>query len=324
MKKLRAEMKADCTVIAQFNHPEANAYYYSGTTEPFLAYITKDESVAFASEERKYAQFGEVLQIKQAKNFSERFFKKHKIKSIALDFSSEANRVGFKAMELGLKVENCSEKFDELRSLKEPQEQKLIKRAQAITVKTIEDADSEGQFSGRTENELAGFLEFQARKNGLALDSFPPIVSTGPKTAIPHGIPANDRLGDLVLVDCGASCEQYHADYTTTRYSGSNKKIKDAVEAVQEAKKAAERIANPGVDGKKLGEVAEQVIAEYGFADYSHKKIGLALGHSLGLKVHDGFRLEDVKLQRGMVFTIEPGIYVPNEFGIRFEDVVFL
>ena len=69
---------------------------------------------------------------------------------------------------------------------------------------------------------------------------------------------------------------------------------------------------------------SEKVIAEYGFANYSFRKIGLALGHSVGLEVHDGFRLEEVVLKKGMVFTIEPGIYIPKKFGVRFEDIVFL
>jgi len=162
------------------------------------------------------------------------------------------------------------------------------------------------------------------RKKGFALDSFPPIVATGVKTSIPHSAPSNERISELVLVDCGATAMHYHADFSTTEYGGKNKEVEDAREAVWEAKKAAERKAKIGASGKTVSKTAEKVIAEYGFGKYSFKKAGLSLGHGVGLKVHDGFRVDDVKLKNGMVFTIEPGIYVPKRFGVRFEDVVFL
>ena len=327
VEKLRQKMRVDCVVIAQVANPEANAYYYAGTEEPFLAYVTKEKSVAFTDEdlkEKTFPQFDEVCPWKEAKGFYKKFFPKNKIKSVGLDFSTDANRVGFRLLKkkARVRVTDCSTELKGLRAVKDEQEKKLIRKAQEITKECVQEAVERG-VKGRTENEIAGFLEYACRKKGFALDSFPPIVATAPKNAVPHAIPSQAKCKDMILIDCGATCWQYHGDFTTTHYEGKSKEINDAVEAVREAKKAAERIAKPGVHGKKLAHAAEKVINEYGFEKHSFRKAGLALGHSLGLKVHDGFRLEDVTLAKGMVFTIEPGIYVPKRFGVRFEDVVF-
>lgn len=325
LSELQEKMRVDCTVIAQVSHTDANAYYYSGSTEPFLAYVTKDYSVAFTAERRDFPQFDETHEWKKAREFYKQFFRKEKVKSAGLDFSSEASRVGFRLLEgkRKVKVKSIAMELEDLRAIKDPQELKLLRKAQDATKKAVEETSRKG-FRGKTEHEIAGLLEYSSRKNGFALDSFPPIVATAPKNAIPHAIPSNERVTDMVLIDCGATCEQYHGDYTTTRYEGRNKEIKDAVEAVWESKKAAEKLCKVGASGKKIAAKAVEVIREYGFGKYSHKKTGLALGHSVGLKVHDGFRIEEVKLRKGMAFTIEPGIYVPGRFGVRFEDVVFL
>lgn len=349
--KLRGKMakaKLDCTVLAQIAHPEANAYYYSGTVEPIVAYVTLEASVAFTnasatgekganSAKAGFNQFDEVYSFKKAKGFYEKFFRKHKIGRVGLDFSTEANRVAFKAMNsraqsshsphsarnAAVKFEDFHAQLAEVRALKDEQEKKLIKEAQKATRETVEIVREKG-FRGKTENEIAGLLEYACRKKGYALDSFPPIVATAPKNAVPHAIPAQDKCSDMILIDCGATSGQYHADYTATFYDGKKRKIKDAVEAVWEAKKAAERECKTGASGKRAAQAALKVISEYGFSKRSHKAAGLALGHSVGLNVHDGFRVEDVKLEKGMVFTIEPGIYVPGEFGVRFEDLIFL
>ncbi|MEM4254796.1 MAG: Xaa-Pro peptidase family protein [Candidatus Norongarragalinales archaeon] len=328
VERLQREMRVDCAVITQVNHPEANAYYYSGSLEPLLAYVTKNSSVAFTTEdlkEKDFPQFGETHAWKKAKDFYKKFFAKNKVKSVGLDFSTEASRVGFRLMEkkAKVKIENYSRQLEGFRALKDEKEKKLIRTAQQATKKCVQEAEDRG-LEGRTESEIAGFMEWACRRKGLALDSFPPIIATGTKTAIPHSTPSQEKISQMALIDCGATCGQYHGDFTTTRYWGKSKETKDAVEAVAEAKKAAERIAKPGTKGKLLARTAEQVIREYGFGKHSFKKAGLALGHSLGLKVHDGFKLEEVRLAKGMVFTIEPGIYVPKRFGVRFEDAVFL
>ena len=329
LKTLQKKMRTDCIVIAQVNHAEAKAFYYSGIEEPFLAYITPNYSIVFTTvdlNEVDLKHFDEVNPWRKAKGFYKKFFKSKKIKSVGLDFSSEANRIGFRLLESRnskIKIENNAGFLDSFRAIKDSQEQSLIRKAQKTTKECVEEAGEEG-FEGKSENEIAGFLEYSARRKGLAMNAFPPIIATGAKTAIPHTTPSTDRIKENILIDCGATCGNYCADFTTTEYYGKSKELKDAVEAVWEAKKAAERKAKMGVSGKVLSQTSLKVIGEYGFGKHSFKKIGLALGHSVGLKVHDGFRLEDVMLKKGMVFTIEPGIYIPKKFGVRFEDIVLL
>ena len=113
-------------------------------------------------------------------------------------------------------------------------------------------------------------------------------------------------------------------DATRTFYQGKNKKIIDSVEAVKEAKKAAEKKVRIGATGKALSEAALKVLEEYKLSNYSYKKVGLSIGHFIGLSVHDGPSLEKTVLKKGMAFTIEPGVYLPNKYGVRFEDVTIL
>src|SRR3989344_7372449 len=249
VEKLRQKMRVDCVVIAQVANPEANAYYYSGTEEPFLAYVTKEKSVAFTDEdlkEKTFPQFDEVCPWKEAKGFYKKFFPKNKIKSVGLDFSTDANRVGFRLLKkkARVRVTDCSTELKGLRAVKDEQEKKLIRKAQEITKECVREAVERG-VKGRTENEIAGLLEYSCRKKGFALDSFPPIVASGAKSAIPHATPSRDAVKDFLLVDCGATCGNYHADYSQTFAwgKGAGKEFRDAVEAVREAKKAAEKKA---------------------------------------------------------------------------------
>ena len=224
IRKLQKEMTVDCVVLAQFNNPEANTLYYSGIEDPVLVYVTKDTSTAFMRGEGNLGHFDELLPFKKAKGFYKTFFRQNKIKTVGLDFSSEANRVGFRLLEKPEKVRvlNYADKLRELRAVKSEGELRFIRKAQDITKKCVALAERNG-FQGKTENELAGFLEFSSRKMGVALDSFPPIVATGVKTATPHSSPSNDVVKDLVLIDCGATAAHYHGDFTksfTTSFEG--------------------------------------------------------------------------------------------------------
>jgi len=132
--RLQRKMRVDCVVLAQFNQPEANALYYSGIEEPLVAYVTEESSIAFTEAEGDLEHFEEVMPLKKAEGFYKTFFRKNKIKSVGLDFSTEANRLGFKLLEqTGIKAKNYADEFDKLRALKDPQEQRLIKKAQEVT-----------------------------------------------------------------------------------------------------------------------------------------------------------------------------------------------
>ncbi len=177
---------------------------------------------------------------------------------------------------------------------------------------------------GMTEREVALELEFFMRENGADDVSFPPIVASGEKSALPHAKPGDEKLkeDENLLVDMGAKYQGYCSDMTRTVYFGEPpEKFREVYEVVLEAQKTGLANLGPGVDGREVHEKASGVIEEAGYGD----EFGHGLGHGVGLEVHEGPRLSETSddtLEPGMVVTVEPGIYIKGWGGIRIEDMV--
>jgi Xaa-Pro aminopeptidase len=177
---------------------------------------------------------------------------------------------------------------------------------------------------GITENELAGMLDFQIRKLG-ARTSFETIVAFGPNASRPHHQPGRRRLkkNDAILIDFGVKYQSYCCDLTRCFAIGRPKaSYKKVYEAVQKAQAAAMRMVRPGVRISEVDAAARQVIRKYDLPVYGH-----GTGHGLGLEVHEGPAISSDnrgKLQTGMVFTIEPGVYIPGRLGVRIEDDILV
>ena len=177
---------------------------------------------------------------------------------------------------------------------------------------------------GIVERELALALEFALRRCGGEDKAFDLIVASGPRGAMPHGI-ASDRViaaGELVTIDFGTRVQGYHSDETVTLAVGEvAPRLREIFEVVLAAHDLAMAGVRPGVSLREIDAIARQHIAERGFADY----FGHGLGHGVGLEVHEfptlSPRSEDLA-EEGMVFTIEPGIYLPEIGGVRIEDTV--
>jgi Xaa-Pro aminopeptidase len=178
----------------------------------------------------------------------------------------------------------------------------------------------------RTEKEVADELENQTRLYGGKGCSFPPIVAVGPRSALPHARPTGAKIGDddFVLVDWGADAGHYMSDLTrvlvTGKISPKLERIYGVVLAAQEQAIAAIR---PGRTCHEVDLVARTVIGKAGFA----KNFGHGLGHGIGLEIHEAPRLAakaSLKLEPGMVVTVEPGIYLPGWGGVRIEDDVLV
>jgi len=179
---------------------------------------------------------------------------------------------------------------------------------------------------GKTELALVAEIEYEVKKRGAEGMSFATTVLTGPKSALPHGTP-NDRQireGDFVLFDLGVVVNGYCSDITRTFvYKHASKQQEAIYEAVRKANEAAIQSAKPGV---RIGDVdlaARQVIQDAGFGDYFTHRVG----HGLGLDIHEAPSMNSQNtalLKAGMVFTIEPGIYLPEVGGVRIEDDVYL
>jgi Xaa-Pro aminopeptidase len=177
--------------------------------------------------------------------------------------------------------------------------------------------------AGRSELDVARAAEARMREQG-AEPSFPTIVAAGPNGALPHAEPGERAIGrgELVVFDMGAKLDGYCSDGTRTFATGEPGERGRAVyETVREAQAAALAAVEAGARAEAVDEVARELIAAAGHGE----RFGHGLGHGVGLEVHEEPRLsqrsEDV-LAAGEVVTIEPGIYLPGELGVRIEDLV--
>jgi Xaa-Pro aminopeptidase len=211
---------------------------------------------------------------------------------------------------------------ERLRRRKDEAEQAAIAEAAKIADRAYELAIERG-FAGRTERDVARAAEARMRELG-AEPSFVTIVGSGPNGALPHAEPS-DRVieeGDLVVFDMGAKLDGYCSDCTRTFAVGEiDDEAREAYELVRGAQRAGLEAVKAGVAGAHADEVARQVIKDGGLGE----RFGHGLGHGVGLEVHEAPRLgqksEDV-LEEGNVVTVEPGVYVPDRFGVRIEDLV--
>jgi len=180
--------------------------------------------------------------------------------------------------------------------------------------------------AGMTEKELAARLEYYMRSLGSEGVSFDTIVASGHRSALPHGAPTDKliEVGDFVTFDFGAIYNGYHSDTTRTVVMGmANSWHREIYTVVQEAQYRGVKAAKPGMTGKELDAMIRGYIESRGYGKYFNH----GLGHGVGLEIHElpciNSRGSDV-LKEGMVFTIEPGVYIQGRGGVRIEDTVVL
>lgn len=212
---------------------------------------------------------------------------------------------------------------NQLRRKKSQAELALIRKAVAITDRAWAQLGTE-LVPGKTETEIVAIFEYLQRKLGAEGASFPTIVASGSRSALPHGAPGARKLepGDLMVLDGGALYGGYCSDFTRTVVVGKpTAQQMDLYNLVLEAQEAALAGMRPGMTGKEVDAIARQVITKAGYGE----NFGHGLGHSLGLAIHEAPRLaatDETVLEPGVVYTVEPGVYLPGWGGIRLEDVV--
>ncbi|HWT90850.1 MAG TPA: aminopeptidase P family protein, partial [Solirubrobacterales bacterium] len=213
-------------------------------------------------------------------------------------------------------------RVEELRRVKDEGELAAIAEASKLADEVWRWSLERG-LAGRTEREVARAAEARIREHG-GEPSFPAIVAAGPNGAQPHAEPGEREIGrgELVVFDMGAQLDGYCSDGTRTFATGEpGEEARAVYETVREAQAAALEAIRAGVKGEDVDKVARKVIDEAGHGD----RFGHGLGHGVGLEVHEGPRLSlrsDDVLAAGEVVTVEPGIYLPGEFGVRIEDLV--
>lgn len=214
---------------------------------------------------------------------------------------------------------------EKIRSIKDNDEVDLIRRAASLADDAVTLAIQESK-PGKSEFEIAWVIEKFLRENGADGVAFDTIVATGANSAKPHHRAGSTiiKAGDPLVIDMGALLDGYRSDITRTiLVEGEDEKFRCVYEVVLEAQITAIEAARQGVIAKDLDLVAREVIANHGFGqNFSH-----GLGHGVGLNVHEMPMVvpsSDHILEEGMIFTVEPGIYLPGWGGVRIEDMVLL
>ena len=224
----------------------------------------------------------------------------------------------------GLELHAVDDELVPLRIRKSPGEIEAIGRACALTAACFAHLLDFVQ-PGMAELEVAWELDRFFRVHGAEGLAFEPIVLAGARASMPHGRPSPARIarGNVLLLDFGCVVDGYRSDMSRTLFVGEvPDEIRQLHDAVREAQAAAIEAIAVGVNGQEVDAVARRRIVAAGVEPYGH-----GLGHGIGLETHEPPRLrrsEAFTLEAGMVFSIEPGIYLPGVTGIRIEDIVSL
>ena len=210
-----------------------------------------------------------------------------------------------------------------LRAVKEPGELDAIRRSAAILDETFERLSRE-RLTGRTEAEVAWWIERTIRELGAEGISFPPIVGSGPNGALPHHHPGERVIqpGETVVVDAGALVDGYCSDCTRTFATGELPPALERAYAVcLDAQRRSLDAVTAGASCPAVDGIARAVLAEHGY------EVQHGLGHAVGMDIHESPRLADSStetLEAGNVVTVEPGVYLAGVGGVRIEDLVIV
>ncbi|MBI4982641.1 MAG: aminopeptidase P family protein [Candidatus Omnitrophica bacterium] len=215
--------------------------------------------------------------------------------------------------------------IDDLRQLKDQNELKKIKKAIQITKETLCYIQKFIK-PGIKEIEIAGEIERYIRYKGASSSAFNIIVASGANSCYPHHISSKRtlKMNEPVLIDLGVEYEGYKSDLTRVFFLGKiSTLVRDVYKLVHKAQEQAFSVIKPGANSKDIDLAARLIIKEAGYGD----NFGHSLGHGVGLDIHENPKISpksNTIMQPGMVFTIEPAVYLPNKFGIRIEDMVLV
>ena len=214
---------------------------------------------------------------------------------------------------------------EEMREIKDPGEIEVLRRSAQIMgdvlVQVIEELRP-----GQVERDVAWRIESLLREKDADGVAFPPIVASGPNSALPHAVPTDRILkdGEPIVFDVGARVDGYSSDMTRTIFLGNpSTYFKDIYHIVREAQVSALNSIRPGIKSTEVDVIARDIIKKAGYGDF----FGHSLGHGVGLASHERPGVGPLKpevLKEGMVFTIEPGIYIAGKGGVRLEEMVVL
>ncbi len=224
-----------------------------------------------------------------------------------------------------IKLKPMAGVVEKLREIKDDQEIERISSSVSLADRAFEHIVPFVK-PGAVECEIALELEFFMRRHGASRTAFETIVASGPRSAMPHGVASDRKLqaGDFVVMDFGAVLKGYHSDITRTVVVGEpDQKQLQIYNIVLEAQLAALASVRAGTAAAEVDNAARDIIASSGYGE----NFGHGTGHGVGLVIHENPRVSaksDAILEKGMVVTVEPGIYIPEWGGVRIEDMVLV
>lgn len=328
-----SELSCDAMILLD----EANMHYLCGFSPSEGAVLIFDDGSAYHLVDSRYTEIAqqysastglEVVEITQPlsmcisemidEHCSKRIAFENKTITLSMYNSIIEQLNDAELVPLDNAIMNC-------RNCKEPEEIVLMKQANAIAEKAFLELLNHIKV-GKSEKELSAYFEYLMALGGSDGLSFDTILLTGSHTSMPHGVPSDRKIeqGDFVLFDFGATYKGYHSDMTRTIAVGTpTDEMNEMYNLVLEAQLAGIKAFNDGVRCADVYASANDVLKAKGMDKYFRH----SLGHGVGLEIHEGFnaspRSNDVYIV-GNVSSIEPGIYIPDKFGIRIEDVCYL
>ncbi len=270
---------------------------------------------------------------KELKKGWQSILKKHRITTLGIEESdlTVLKMKKFKKISPKVKFQDISFSIEKTREIKEKNEIKLIRKSQKINEKVFSTIKKIVQTSRKnkkkiTELNLAWKIKELGNKYGAEDMSFDPIVAFGTNSAIVHHAPSNKVLKktDIILIDMGMKYQGYCSDMSRMILpENPSKKHLEVYGVVLKAQTEAIKQIKAGISGKKADAISRNIIKEAGYGDYYNH----AGGHGIGLDVHESPSLSEnysKKLKTSSIVTVEPGIYIPGEFGVRIEDMILI
>ena len=309
-----------------------NIRYLSAFTGSDGAVVLTEKESFFLTDSRYWTQAeqevtgAEIVRYRKKMDGIASLFSSLKLKAIGFEATSltmSLHRALSERLEDGTRLHPMEEEIKSLRMLKDEEELTLMRKAIQISSGAFQHAVKILK-EGISEQEIALEMEFHMKRNGADALGFDIIVASGKRSAFPHGKASQKKIeqGDFILFDFGSRFQGYHSDETCTVICGPpTSEQKTIFQIVKEAHDRAVALVRPGIPIHELDAAARDHIRNCGYGDY----FGHGLGHGVGLAVHEDPTVNAENknvLQEGMVFTIEPGIYVPNLGGVRLEDMV--
>jgi Xaa-Pro aminopeptidase len=330
LERLRAAMRQHEIQTLWVANP-ANVRYLSGFSTPKDGKVLVTLEDAFLITDDRYlvqAEQESSLSVKIARFEAVLEFVKEIINGRPTGF--EADDTSYKQFDalrsLNAPLRPVEGLVENLRTIKTPAEIALIREAARLSDLALERVLPK-IVPGAIEREIALELEIEMRRAGADGCAFEITVASGERSAMPHGGASKKAIGnnELVTVDMGALYQGFHSDMTRTYAIGDpSEELKKIHRIVAQAHQAALEKVRPGVKAFDVDFAARDIITKAGYGEY----FGHSVGHGVGLNIHEApsvsYRSEDLRLEAGMVVTIEPGIYLPGKGGVRIEDLVLV